>query len=112
MQTHSHPGGIFRIVMPDGELYLSEYSKHLSGQPCSIPNSGPELGFTLPIIDVNCIFRSYGHQLIWDFETLKAVLFGCGFSNVACRSFGDSADPKLLRDSMNWRAESFYTEAS
>jgi predicted SAM-dependent methyltransferase len=105
------PGGLLRIVMPDGELYLSEYSKHLSGQPYCIPNSGAELGFSSAIIDVNRIFRGYGHQFIWDFETLQAVLVACGFSNVVRRSFGEGADPKLLRDSIGRRSESFYAEA-
>lgn len=105
------PGGVFRIVIPDGGLYLSEYAKHVAGKPCSMPNSGPELGFTTPIIDVNRIFRSYGHQFIWDFETLELVLLAPGFTEVRRRDFREGADAKLLRDSANRRNESLYVEA-
>ncbi len=109
------PGGVVRIVVPDGELYLSEYMKHHSGLQSSMPYADEtkrKFGFDTPIVSVNRLFREHGHQFIWDHETLRAALFNAGFERVERRAFQESADPKLLRDSENRRSESLYVEAS
>ncbi len=109
------PGGVVRIVVPDGELYLSEYMKHHSGLQSSMPYADEtkrKFGFDTPIVSVNRLFREHGHQFIWDHETLRAALFNAGFERVERRAFQESADPKLLRDSENRRSKSLYVEAS
>jgi predicted SAM-dependent methyltransferase len=109
------PGAVFRIVMPDGELYLSEYAKQRCGQPSAMPyaeKDEPRFGYQTPLISINRIFRDHGHKFIWDYETLRIALERCGFTGITRREFGGGGDPKLLRDSPDRKIESFYVEAS
>ena len=107
-------GGVLRIVVPDAQLYLSEYAKHLAGEIASMPYAdGDKSAFPVatPIVSVNRIFRDHGHQFIWDYETLRLALLRCGFMNVERCGFGKGADPKLLRDTQGRAVESLYVEA-
>ncbi len=97
-------GGVMRIVVPDGELYLTEYAKYRAGIPYAMPLTEEDekfFPFGTPMISVNRIFREYGHQFMWDFETLRTALLKSGFAAVERRVFGEGADP-----------ESLYLEAS
>lgn len=108
-------GGTLRIVVPDGELYLSEYAKHIAGSTAHMPyaeGDASSFAFVTPIISVNRIFRNHGHQFIWDYETLRLALLRAGFANVQKRAFGEGADPRLLRDTQSRRVESLYVEAT
>jgi predicted SAM-dependent methyltransferase len=40
---------------------------------------------------INAMFRSWGHQYLWDFDSLKALLINAGFSKV------DLAEPQITR---------------
>ena len=108
-------GGILRIVVPDGQLYLSKYAKHLAGGLADMPYAeDDESNFAIvtPIVSVNRIFGAHGHQFIWDYETLRLVLLKCGFTRIERRTFGEGTDPKLLRDTPSRNIESLYVEAS
>lgn len=108
-------GAVLRIVVPDGELYLSRYASKQAGHPVEMPNAGDIHGkfpFETPMIDVNFVFREHGHQFIWDFSTLKLALLSCGFKQVEKRAYGDGADSMLIRDTASRRGESLYVEAS
>jgi predicted SAM-dependent methyltransferase len=108
-------GGALRIVVPDGELYLSEYAKHVAGSAALIPyteDDARSFAFVTPIISVNRIFRYHGHEFIWDYETLRFALLRAGFTNVKKCAFGEGADQKLLRDAPSRRVESLYVEAT
>jgi predicted SAM-dependent methyltransferase len=108
-------GGVMRIVVPDGELYLAEYAKHRAGQPASMPygeEDRREFPLTTPIVSVNRIFRAHGHQFIWDFETLRDALLVAGFTRIERCAFGQGRDAKLIGDSQHRRVESLYIEAS
>ena len=108
-------GGTLRIVVPDGELYLSEYAKHVAGSTAHIPYSeydASSFPFVTPIISVNRIFRNHGHQFIWDFETLRLALLRAGFTTVKKRAWGEGDDPRLIRETKHRRVESLYVEAT
>ena len=108
------PGGVLRVIVPDGELSLSEYAKHRAGQPAHIPFSefdGRKFAFVTPLISINRIFRDYGHKFMWDYETLRVGLLRAGFAQVERRAFGEGIDPKLLRDRADRAEESLYVEA-
>jgi predicted SAM-dependent methyltransferase len=108
-------GGVLRIVVPDGELYLSQYAKHLAGGVANIPYAESDksvFAIATPMVSVNRIFRDHGHRFIWDFETLRLALLKGGFSRIDRRAFGEGSDPKLVRDTLSRRVESLYVEAS
>ena len=68
------PGGSVRIIVPDGELYLSSYADNLrSREPVPMPLSEGDSykGMYSPIMSVNRIFRDHGHLFIHDFQTLR-----------------------------------------
>lgn len=109
------PGRIVRLIVPDGQLYLSEYAKHLAGSTASMPYAEGDKGrysIVTPMVSINRAFRLHGHQFIWDYETLRLALLSCGFTNVERCAFGQGRDPKLLRDSPSRRIESLYVEAN
>jgi predicted SAM-dependent methyltransferase len=110
-----HAGRTLRIVVPDGELYLSEYAKHIAGSTAHMPyaeRDASSFPFVTPIVSVNRIFRAWGHKFVWDYETLRLALLRAGFANVQKCAFGEGSDPKLLCDSSGRQVESLYVEAT
>ena len=111
------PDGVVRIVVPDGELYLKSYSKICDGDLLiKIPYEEEEKEYYKenyrPIISINRIFRSYGHQFIYDYELMKRLLENAGFKNINRENYRTGREDKLLKD-LEWRkVESLYIEAS
>lgn len=109
------PGATMRIVVPDGEIYLSEYAKHLRGEPTSIPYAERDRKINdraTPIYSINSIFRDHGHLFIWDAETMGVEMEAAGFVDVQKTSFMQGRDPALLIDSPHRAVESLYMEGS
>jgi predicted SAM-dependent methyltransferase len=114
------PGGILRIIVPDGELYLDLYHSWKRGDRTSFPYVDPQgrrdyeedsrYGFT-PMMAVNRIFRGYEHRFAWDFETLQRVLSHAGFNEIRRVVFREGNDPMLLIDSEVRRPQSLYVES-
>lgn len=108
------PGGLLRLVVPDGELYLALYAAHLDGQPVQLPYAEDDrasFAFVTPMVSVNRIFRFHGHRFIWDYETLRLALLHAGFSEVWKSRFGESEDRRLLCEQERRAVESLYVEA-
>jgi SAM-dependent methyltransferase len=114
------PGGILRIVVPDGEAYLRTYCRQLDGDDSTrFPYQDRESfnGLRSPILSVNRVFYQdrdspSGHRCIHDFHVLDLLLRHCGFSSVSRQSFRIGADSSLLIDSASRAEESLYVEAS
>jgi predicted SAM-dependent methyltransferase len=114
------PGGLLRIVVPDGELYLKTYNRQMEGDiSIEFPFQQQESfdGIHSPILSVNRIFyqdrdSDHGHHFIYDFRFLTELLHYCGFTSVTRRSFGIGKDPALLIDAESRAVESLYVEAS
>ncbi|WP_125931827.1 class I SAM-dependent methyltransferase [Thiosocius teredinicola] len=114
------PGGVVRVIVPDGGKYLELYSRALKGEDVVFPYVGAagkkdlevdsQIKFT-PMMAVNRIFRSYGHQFAYDAETLKAMLAHAGFIEAKQVEFGEGVDPKLIIDSSYREPQSLYIEA-
>ncbi|MBV8904120.1 MAG: methyltransferase domain-containing protein [Acidobacteriia bacterium] len=101
------PGGVARIVLPDGGLYCRLYMQAISGESVTWPYPAPGKP---PIYYVNRIMADYGHCFVYDFETFKDVMLSAGFREVHREAYLHGRDPKLLVEH-DWRAvESFYTE--
>jgi predicted SAM-dependent methyltransferase len=109
------PTRTLRIIVPDGEIYLSKYAKHLAGEKAIMPyfdHDEEDFPFVTPMISVNRIFRFHGHRFIWDYETMRLALLRGGFTKVNRSAFGTSVDQKLVRDTAARNVESLYLEAS
>ena len=109
------PEGALRIVVPDGELYLTRYTELVNGgEGASLPYSeGDEYeGIYSPIMSVNRIFRCHGHQFIYDFATFRQLLKKNRFTQIEKKSYQSGRDPELLIDTESRAVESLYVEAT
>ena len=102
------PGGMVRIVMPDGEIYLDIYQKRKQGSNELMPY---EEGYITPMARINGIFRNHGHLFIYDFETMKRLMEEVGFKSIKKCSFRIGSDQRLLIDQEVRAVESLYVEA-
>jgi predicted SAM-dependent methyltransferase len=109
------PGGTLRLVVPDGELYLTGYSALVANpgaEPLPFSEGETFEGVYSPILSVNRIFREFGHRFIYDFAMLGQMLERRGFTDIERVSFRSGRDPKLLIDSENRKPESLYVDAT
>jgi predicted SAM-dependent methyltransferase len=109
------PGGTLRIIVPDGELYLNGYVRINGGEggtPLPYSERDTFAGAYTPMMSVNRIFREFGHQFIYDFETMRELLARQGFVDITRSAFGQSRDPVLIIDTERRALESLYVEAT
>ena len=121
------PGGVLRVIVPDGAKYLSAYSNAdwsamKSFSPlASLDTSSDDrpfstLGEVVPFKTlmeiVNFHFRQSGqHRFSYDYETLSGLLRDCGFDAVDQGAFRSSALGALDIDSESRAPESLVVEA-
>ncbi len=101
------PGGVCRIVVPDGELYSDLYQKKKLDNSVILPYGENE---PTGMISINRIFRIHGHLFIYDFYTLQMLMKNAGFKTITKESFGKGADKRLLIDQSDRAIESLYIE--
>jgi predicted SAM-dependent methyltransferase len=109
------PGGSLRIVVPDGELYLTRYTDIIRRQSNDLlpyAHNDRYHGTYSPIMSVNRVFRSHGHLFIYDFDTLSLLLTRNRFIDVKKECYMSGRDPQLLIDTEHRAVESLYVEAS
>ena len=114
------PGGIVRIVVPDGGRYLTLYSEPWSAMAPVRPlieEDGYYRDFWLDTIYrtkmefINEIFRQGGqHKYAYDAETLMMRFREAGFARVLQQRFGVSEDKRPPLDTEARRSESLYVE--
>lgn len=102
------PGGVFRLVLPDGELYLDLYQKRKHDKSVRFPYGEHE---ATGMMSVNRYAREGTHQYSYDLETLTLFLREAGFSSVTKCTIGQGALPALLIDQAERAGESFVVEA-
>lgn len=94
------PGGTLRIATPSLDNLISLFDQNKSEASTRYvewamttnhfpPGSSPEC-FIL-----NHFMRGWGHQFVYDPETLRAVLEECGFSGISSLAPGQSNDVQL-----------------
>jgi len=109
------PGGNIRVVVPDGELYLTRYTDIISNRESEVlPYSSSDhyQGLYSPIMSVNRIFRAHGHLFIYDFMTFEILLKKNGFTDIKKETYSSGRDPVLLIDTKSRAIESLYVEAT
>jgi predicted SAM-dependent methyltransferase len=104
------PGGVFRVVVPDGEFVMRSYFDDPEGL-VRYRGAG-EPGETAMEM-VNSFFRQrYEHQFMYDWPTLQRVLERAGFDEVARLGYGETgANLGLAIDHAKYARESLYVEA-
>ncbi|HEY1750137.1 MAG TPA: methyltransferase domain-containing protein [Caulobacteraceae bacterium] len=104
------PGGVFRVVVPDGEFVMRSYFDDPEGL-VRYRGAG-EPGETAMEM-VNSFFRQrYEHQFMYDWPTLRRLLERAGFAEVLRCAFGQSpAGLGLQIDHEKYQRESLYVEA-
>src|SRR6266852_337088 len=103
------PGGVARVVLPDGGLYCRLYVRAASGDKVEWPYVEPNKP---PIYYVNRIMSGYGHYVgfVYDFESFKEAMLTAGFREVHRQAYLRGHDPRLLVDLEGRAIESFYAE--
>ncbi len=104
------PGGIVRIIVPDGEIYIDGWIAHRSGKAVELPYAR-QWGEATPMMSINRVSRD-AHKYLYDYETMALLLREAGFRDVRKCSFGMGSDPMLLKDSKHREWESLYVEAT
>lgn len=108
------PGGILRVIVPDGRMFVDDYMNEMSvaEQPGDLEIGAlPTLGLSSPMLVLNRIFYGYGHRCIYDFSLLREVLQHAGFAGIERCSFRVGHDETLLIDQERRASESLYAEA-
>lgn len=112
------PGGIIRIVVPDGGLYLDNYAHRKGGGKTQFPFEAKEhfQGHFVPMLSVNRIFYQdresmAGHWTMYDADLLALVLTKAGFEKTERRSYSHGDLPELVLDTPSRECESLYMEA-
>ncbi len=115
------PGGIFRMVVPDLEVFLRCYTDPDPQKRAKIYRLLPEhfmaeLAGRTPLEVADHIFRDNKfnrHLSAWDWETAALRLREAGFASVQRLSANQSADPMLAgHDKTHWADHSLYVEAT
>lgn len=119
------PGGKVRIATPDLKFLIDLYTiqkttlqkKYIRW---TIANNFNRLNQGEESYVINNFFNAWGHQFIYDFETLKSMLEQTGFIKITRFRPGESRDPNLKNIESHWRAigkdfnslETFVVEAT
>ncbi|HYD21132.1 MAG TPA: methyltransferase domain-containing protein [Flavipsychrobacter sp.] len=101
------PGGIVRIIVPDGEKYVNWYTRKKQGENVKMPD---EEYYISPMHRINGIFRNHGHLFIYDFDTLRILMEKNGFKNVRKCDYLQGANSDLFHDTEMRAVESVYVE--
>jgi predicted SAM-dependent methyltransferase len=104
------PGGVFRVVVPDGEFVMRSYFDDPDGLVRYRGAGEPD---ATAMEMVNSFFRQrYEHQFMYDWPTMKRLLERAGFANVVRCAFRQSgAGLGLQIDHEKYERESLYVEA-
>jgi predicted SAM-dependent methyltransferase len=102
------PGGVLRVIVPDGELVMRRYFD----APDELV-SRREADRRLPMVAVNSFFRQrYEHQFLYDWPTIRQCLMRAGFRQVCRVAYRQScACPEIVLDDGKYEWESLYVEA-
>jgi predicted SAM-dependent methyltransferase len=103
------PGGVFRIVVPNGEWVMRTYFEN----PDFLVQHRLK-GEGQAMEAVNSYFRQrYEHQFLYDWPTMEATLRKAGFSTVTKTDFNKSVlCPDICLDDEKYAPESLYVEAA
>jgi predicted SAM-dependent methyltransferase len=91
------PGGCIRISVPDAGLAIRDYGAARTGEAPT------------PLLEMQRLFYDWGHQTMYDGDTLSMLLAECGFAEVEVCAFRQSRIEPC--PDIAWREGSLYMEA-
>jgi len=100
-------GGIFRLVVPDLQVYAERYVSRIASGDATASTQfldGTGLGIRSrpkgPVRLASSLFGGSAHQWMWDEMSLRAELHRAGFSAIRRAEHGDCTDPmfKLVEE--------------
>lgn len=93
------PGGKIRLATPDLEIIVGLTRARSSLQrryiEWKVDTRLPEVGVYRASFVINDAFNNYGHQFIYDYETLRGAMEQAGFVDIARHNPGESDDANL-----------------
>jgi len=94
------PGGKIRISTPDLKVYTGLHSKEKTASQkfyidWVIRNFMPEVDYCEEVFLINNAFRAWGHQFLYDRETLRVTMARAGFEDITFYQPGVSDDENL-----------------
>ena len=94
------PDGRIRVATPSLERLIRLYDAELDDVRrrylrWSIDEFVPDAGAYLPGFALNNFLRDWGHEFVYDRDTLRHALEQAGFMDVEERGVGESGDPRL-----------------
>lgn len=97
------PGSIFRIVVPDLNMYIKFYNGQISNTFFKNFINGCEAIWN--------ITQNFGHLSVWNYEMLKYQLINVGFIKIYKKNYKKGINKNLLIDKKGREIESLYVEA-
>lgn len=114
-------GGVFRMVVPDLEVFIREYASTNPAEfrgiaqllPPTHLESTMHRATALELIDHKFRDTKFNRHLSsWDWQTAQLRLSESGFSRIVLQQVGESLDPMLAgHDKPHWAPHSLYVEA-
>ena len=94
------PGGKIRISTPDLKVYTSLQSKEKTASQnfyvdWVTERFMPDVDYCKEVFLINNAFRAWGHQFLYDRETLKVTMTRIGFEDIKYYQPGVSDDENL-----------------
>lgn len=93
------PGGRFRLVMPDLENHIWQYTQNSTPEAAILFMEATCLGHkTRPRSVSRALLEAVGsnyHLWLWDYKSLMPELLKAGFVNIRRARFNDSEDPRF-----------------
>jgi predicted SAM-dependent methyltransferase len=107
------PGGLLRVTVPDGEVFLRYYSGELAPDEREALRLAHSRFGAKRMDIVNSGFRwKHQHHYMYDFETMKDLLEEAGFRDIVRRSYRTGADAEIAEhDAEARRHGTLYVEA-
>lgn len=108
------PGGVLRVVVPDGEMYVRAYAEGTWEALVAVSPAythAPGITTRMEVLNLH-LRQGMQHRFSYDAETLIGAVARAGFVNVIRSEFGRSRDAQLAIDSPARASASLYVEAT
>jgi predicted SAM-dependent methyltransferase len=104
------PGGVLRIIVPDGEMFIRSYMAEGWSEFERIGIHQRDYATKMDALN-HVFIQGYEHFACYDFETLSDRLLRAGFTSISRETYGQGQFPGGCIDREQHRPYSLYAEA-